>query len=73
MPAARQHVARARPGDPDEVRRFMRPVAELLVERIKSGETLDPEIDLHRDNIDYSSTPSARTGAKAGDTKRSGC
>ena len=34
MPAARQHVARARPGDPDEVRRFMGAVAELLAERI---------------------------------------
>ena len=53
MPTARQYVARARPGDPDEVRRFMRTVAELLVSCVKSGETLDPEIDLHPDNIDY--------------------
>ena len=34
MPTARQYVARARPGDPDEVRRFMGAVAELLAERI---------------------------------------
>ena len=53
MPTARQHVARAKPGDPHEVRRFMRPVAELLVSCVKSGETLDPEINLHPDNIDY--------------------
>ena len=53
MPTARQYVARAKPGDLHEVRRFMRAVAELLVERVKSGETLDPEIDLHPDYIDY--------------------
>ena len=53
MPTARQYVARIKPRDLDEVRRFMRTVAGLLVERIKSGETLDPEIDLHPDSIDY--------------------
>ena len=34
MPTARQYAARVRPGDPDEVRRFMGAVAELLAERI---------------------------------------
>ena len=53
MPTARHYVTRAKPGDPDEVRRFMRPVVGLLVRRIKDGETLDPEIDLHPDSIDY--------------------
>lgn len=53
MPTVRDYVARAKPRDPDEVRRFMRPVAELMVECIKNGETFDPEIDLHPDSIDH--------------------
>ena len=53
MPAARHHVTKAGPGDPHEARRFVRAVAELLVERVRGGEPLDPEIDLHPDSIDY--------------------
>ena len=53
MPTARQYVTAAKPRDPREVRRFMRPVVGLLVSRIKDGETLDPEIDLDPDTIDY--------------------
>lgn len=53
MPTARQYVTAAKPANPDQVRRFMRPVAGLLVSRVKDGETLDPEIDLDPGTIAY--------------------
>ena len=51
MPTARRYVATSEPTDPTQARRFLRSVADLLAERIQTGEALDPEVDLHPDTI----------------------
>ena len=52
MAKARKYVALAKPGDPDEVRRFMRPMTAYLLHAVKNYESLDPESFLHPDEID---------------------
>ena len=53
MPVVREYVAAVKPADPQQVRRFVRPLAKYLLNAVKNYESLDPESVLHPDAIHH--------------------